>query len=433
MPTLAALAARGEVGRAAVIPPGMPPGSDVGNMSILGYDPAEFHTGRAPIEAAALGLRLPPDRVAYRCNLSTIGDDGTMVDFAGGHPSTEQATAVIEALDAAARSWRRWRDRAAPRRAVPPHPRGAGRLGRCRLHAAPRPLRPAGGVAHRSGRREAPSGDGRQPRHRPRLRPGREPGVALGPGLPAADAELQRRGPAARPASSPPSTSSAASASSPTSIASRSRAPPVGSTPNYEGKRDAALRSLAEGADLFLIHVEATDEAGHAGNLEEKVKALEAWDRRILADLVDGLDALGPWRMLLLPDHPTPVELKTHTTDSVPYLLVDSTEDGPGGTYTEAATAGCADVPGHDLMARLVRQDRLSIRSMFSASNASAEAVSGPAKIETMNSSVSGFAKVSALKASRRTRPSGVKVQRSSVMTCPPSRSRRDRSRRSRQ
>ena len=75
---------------------------------------------------------------------------------------------------------------------------------------------------------------------------------------------------------------------------------------DYEGKRDAALRSLEAGADLFLIHVEATDEAGHAGNLEEKVKALEAWDRRILADLVDGLDAMGPWRMLLLPDHPTP-------------------------------------------------------------------------------------------------------------------------------
>src|SRR6478609_9184402 len=78
MPTLARLAARAEVGRAAVIPPGLSPGSDVGNMSILGYDPAAHHTGRAPIEAAALGLRLPPDQIAYRCNLVTIGADGTM-------------------------------------------------------------------------------------------------------------------------------------------------------------------------------------------------------------------------------------------------------------------------------------------------------------------------------------------------------------------
>ncbi|HKE76492.1 MAG TPA: hypothetical protein VKB57_22945, partial [Acidimicrobiales bacterium] len=101
MPTLAGLAARGEVGRAAVIPPRMAPGSDVGNMSILGYDPARYHTGRAPIEAAALGLRLRPDQVAFRCNLVDIGADGTMLDFAGGHPRTDDAAVVIKALDAA--------------------------------------------------------------------------------------------------------------------------------------------------------------------------------------------------------------------------------------------------------------------------------------------------------------------------------------------
>jgi len=123
---------------------------------------------------------------------------------------------------------------------------------------------------------------------------------------------------------------------------------------NYEGKRDAALQALGDGADLFLVHVEATDEAGHAGNLEEKVTALENWDRRILSGLVEGLDALGPWRMLLLPDHPTPVRLKTHTTDSVPYLLVDSAVDGPGGIYSEPATAASPDVPGHSLMGKLV-------------------------------------------------------------------------------
>ena len=123
---------------------------------------------------------------------------------------------------------------------------------------------------------------------------------------------------------------------------------------DYEGKRDAALTALADGADLFVIHVEATDEAGHAGNVDEKVNALENWDRRILADLVPALDELGPWRLLLLPDHPTPLRLKTHTTDSVPYLLVDSSQDGPGGIYTEAGTAGSTPVPGHELLPRLV-------------------------------------------------------------------------------
>jgi 2,3-bisphosphoglycerate-independent phosphoglycerate mutase len=123
---------------------------------------------------------------------------------------------------------------------------------------------------------------------------------------------------------------------------------------DYEGKRDACLRTLAAGADVFLLHVEATDEAGHAGNLEEKVIALENWDRRILSGLVEGLDEMGEWRLLLLPDHPTPVRLRTHTSDSVPYLLVDRDVDGPGGVYTEPATEGATAVPGHELLGRLL-------------------------------------------------------------------------------
>jgi len=111
---------------------------------------------------------------------------------------------------------------------------------------------------------------------------------------------------------------------------------------------------LADDCDLFVIHVEATDEAGHAGDVEEKVRALENWDRRILPGLVEGLDALGPWRLLLLPDHPTPVDLKTHTSDAVPYLLVDAEVDGPGGTYTERGVADAEVVPGHELVSRLL-------------------------------------------------------------------------------
>ena len=354
MPTLARLAARGEVGRAAVIPPGMAPGSDVGNMSILGYDPARFHTGRAPIEAAALGLRLPPDRVAYRCNLSTVRSDETMADFAGGHPTTEAAMAVIEALDEALGrgagteiefhagvQYRHilvapadWADATC----TPPHDLSDKRVVWPTGPAAAK-LR---GVMDAS--REVLArfddvqanqvwlwGQGFQPQM-----PTFEEQTGCRAGLVTAVDLIRGLG----------------------VLTGIERVEVPGATgwfdTDYEGKRDAALRALDAGTDLFLIHVEATDEAGHAGNLEEKVVALEAWDRRILADLVEGLDAMGPWRMLLLPDHPTPVELKTHTTDSVPYLLVDSGEDGPGGTYTEPATAGCTDVPGHHLMGRLV-------------------------------------------------------------------------------
>ena len=101
MPHLQALAARSEVGRAAVIPVGLAPGSDVGNLAILGYDPEVFHTGRAPIEAAAMGVQLAPGEVAYRCNLVTIDADHTMVDFAAGHLSSEQSHPIVAALDAA--------------------------------------------------------------------------------------------------------------------------------------------------------------------------------------------------------------------------------------------------------------------------------------------------------------------------------------------
>jgi 2,3-bisphosphoglycerate-independent phosphoglycerate mutase len=125
---------------------------------------------------------------------------------------------------------------------------------------------------------------------------------------------------------------------------------------DYAAQRDAALEALANGTDLFLIHVEATDEAGHAGDVGEKVAALERWDERILRDLVDGLDDIGPWRLLLLPDHATPLRLKTHTPDPVPYLLVDAGEDGPGGVYTEPAVAGAPAVPGHALLWRLLSQ-----------------------------------------------------------------------------
>jgi 2,3-bisphosphoglycerate-independent phosphoglycerate mutase len=350
MPTLAKLAARGELGRADVIPPGLPPGSDVGNMSILGYDPARYHTGRAPIEAAALGLKLRPDQVAYRCNLVEIGDDGTMLDFAGGHPSTDDAAKVISQLQAelgtedvvfhpgvqyrhilvTPADW-------AEAECTPPHdlsdkpavwPTGPAAP---KLRALMDASREIVGASTLGANQVWLWGQGPQPQ----MTPFRE-AYGLRAGLCTAVDLIRGLG----------------------VLTDIDVVEVEGATgwfdTNYEGKRDACLQALADGADLFLIHVEATDEAGHAGNVEEKVKALENWDRRILAPLVEGLDAMGPWRLLLLPDHATPLRLKTHTTDSVPWLLVDSRTDGPGGSYTEAATAGATPVPGHELMGRLV-------------------------------------------------------------------------------
>ncbi|MEY2458449.1 MAG: 2,3-bisphosphoglycerate-independent phosphoglycerate mutase [Acidimicrobiaceae bacterium] len=350
MPYLSALAARGEVGRAAVIPPGLPPGSDVGNMSIIGYDPAAYHTGRAPIEAAALGLKLRPDQVAYRCNLVTIGSDGTMLDFAGGHPSSEAAAEVIDALQAELGSddvvfhpgvqYRHilvapadWADADC----VPPHdlsdkpavwPTGAAASKLQRLMDASREIVSQFGLA---ANQVWLWGQGFQP-DMPAFRDAYGVEAALCTAV-----DLVR----------------GLGVLTDMNVVEVEGATGWFDT-NYEGKRDAALQTLADGADLFLIHVEATDEAGHAGNLDEKITALERWDDRILRGLVQGLDALGPWRLLLLPDHPTPIRLKTHTTDSVPYLLVDSQVDGPGGFYSESGTADSPPVPGHSLMGKLI-------------------------------------------------------------------------------
>jgi 2,3-bisphosphoglycerate-independent phosphoglycerate mutase len=319
-------------------------------MSIIGYDPAAYHTGRAPIEAAALGLKLRADQVAYRCNLVTVSGDSTMVDFAGGHPPSEAAADVIAALQAelgdddvvfhpgvqyrhilvAPADW-------AEAECTPPHdlsdkpavwPTGPAAPKLQALMDASREIVPQFGLA---ANQVWLWGQGFQP-EMPAFRDayGVEAGLCTAVDLVRGLGVLTEM-----------------------NVVEVEGATGWFDT-NYEGKRDAALQTLAGGADLFLIHVEATDEAGHAGNLDEKVTALERWDDRILRGLVEGLDAMGPWRMLLLPDHPTPVRLKTHTTDSVPYLLVDSQVDGPGGFYSESGTADAVAVPGHSLMGRLI-------------------------------------------------------------------------------
>jgi 2,3-bisphosphoglycerate-independent phosphoglycerate mutase len=130
---------------------------------------------------------------------------------------------------------------------------------------------------------------------------------------------------------------------------------------DYVAQRDACLQSLRD-RDFFLLHVEATDEAGHQGLVDVKVDALERWDRDVIGPIVDALDAEGErYRVLLLPDHATPCNIKTHTDEPVPYLLFDSAADGPGGTYAEPAVLGSEPVPAHLLMRRLVGAENRSV------------------------------------------------------------------------
>jgi 2,3-bisphosphoglycerate-independent phosphoglycerate mutase len=354
MPRLAALAARGEVGRAEVIPPGLPPGSDVGNLAILGYDPAEFHTGRAPIEAAAMGVELAPDEVAYRCNLVTIDDRGTMVDFAAGHVTSEQSRPIVAALDAAL---------GGGRDGVRFHPGVEYR----HLCVVPRDLGDAECVPpHDLTGRTAELPTGPAAAKLVALMDASKPVVreaAADVGSIASQIWLWGQG--TRPRLPRFSTrngvegrlSSAVDLVRGLGVLSGIEVVDVpgataGFDNDYAGQRDAALASLAD-RDLFLLHVEATDEAGHQGAIGEKVASLERWDSEIIGPLVD---ALGdePFRILLMPDHATPCATQTHTAEPVPYLLFDSTRPGPGGVYTERAVAGCTPVPGHALMGRLL-------------------------------------------------------------------------------
>ena len=349
-PHLDALAARGTVGRAQVIPEGMPPGSDVGNMSIFGFDPSQFHTGRAPIEAAALGLSLDTNQIAFRCNLVSI-ENNIMIDYAGGSPSSDSAAVVINQLNNelgsdeisfhSGVSFRHsvvtpsdWVEASC----TPPHDLTGDPL-----------ILPSGpgsealiGIMEESKRVLAESsleatqiwlwGQGFMPQMPSFFDLYKKTaglvtavdllrGIATLTGIEVCDI--------------PGATGQCDT--------------------DYEGKRDIALQRLQEGMDLFIIHVEATDEAGHAGDVEAKVQALENWDKRILKDLIPGLDDLGPWRLLMLPDHATPLTTRTHNSNPVPYLMVDSQDDGTGGIFTEDGVADSPLVKGHSLLPELVR------------------------------------------------------------------------------
>ncbi|MEZ5170766.1 MAG: cofactor-independent phosphoglycerate mutase [Acidimicrobiia bacterium] len=347
-PNIDALSARSEVGRAAVIPAGMPPGSDVGNMAILGYDPADFHTGRAPIEAAAMGVALAPDEVAFRCNLVTVHDD-TMVDFAAGHLTTDQAAPIVAALseafaddDVAFHAGVEYRHlavlpaAAGDAECVPPHdltgkpvvmPSGPSATTLVDLMKRSRSVVEAAAAEVGSTANQIWLwGQGRSPvldpfEERYGLTGGLTSAVDLVRGLGALTGLDVVDVPGAT----------------------------AGFDNDYAAQRDATLAGL-EHHDFFLLHVEATDEAGHQGLVDEKVSALERWDADIVGPLCEALAERGPHRILMMPDHATPLATMTHSTDAVPYLRFDSENEVSGRPYTESAVADLRPVSGHGLL-----------------------------------------------------------------------------------
>ncbi|MCK9376732.1 MAG: cofactor-independent phosphoglycerate mutase [Syntrophobacterales bacterium] len=366
-PHLDELARRGELGCARTIPPGKEPGSDIANLAIMGYDPVRYHTGRAPLEAAALGVDLGPVEVAFRCNLVTLGHQGSdllMEDYAAGHITSEEAKEVITALEAALGrdgrhfypgvSYRHllvWAQGDAAWRTYPPHDWTGKEVGHLMTPAA-KPLWDlvraswpvlAGLEVNRrrlaAGNRPATSiwlwGQGRSPQM-PTL--GERFGLA-GAVISAVDL-IRGIGKYAGLASIlvPGATGFLDT--------------------NYAGKVAAALEALRD-LDLVFVHVEAPDEAGHSGELQLKLQAIEDFDAKVVGPMVEGLAKQGDYRLLVLCDHLTPLALRTHTDEPVPFILYDSrTPKDTPRPYTEAAAqaTGLRLEQGADLLPRLLEK-----------------------------------------------------------------------------
>src|ERR1043166_623244 len=340
-PNMDWLAGRGVFGLAHVIPKGFPPGSDVGNMSIMGYDPAVYHTGRSPLEAASMGVALGPKDIAFRCNLVTLGGIGGetyMEDFTSGHITTEEAAPIIRDIGrvlgkdgieffpgVSYRHLMVWRDGKEKMNTTPPHditdqkiagymPNGEGAEVLLGLMEASRPIltdHPVNKKRQAEGHRRATSiwlwGQGRAPA----LPPLTERFGIKGGVISAVDI-IHGLG----------------------VYAGLERIDVPGITgfldTNYVGKGEYGVRSL-EKNDFVFIHVEATDEAGHMGDVEKKIQAIEDCDEKVVGTVLKGMAHRKDWRALLMPDHPTAIALKTHISDPVPFVLYSAEEPRDNG------------------------------------------------------------------------------------------------------
>jgi 2,3-bisphosphoglycerate-independent phosphoglycerate mutase len=366
-PNMDRLAREGRLGLAQTIPEGFPSGTDVGTMTILGYDPARYHTGRSPIEAASMGIDLADGDIAFRCNLVTIEErDGeeVMVDFTAGHIGNDDAAELIRAIEAELGndelcfypgvSYRHllvWKGGPATTKTTPPHditdqstaawlPHGdrADQLAQLSAHA--RAIIAASPVnARRLARGEKACTDiwlwGQGPR--PAV-PTLQERFGITGGLITAVDVVGGLG----------------------RLAGMERIDVPGITgfvdTNYVGKGEYALAALGH-HDLVFIHVESTDETGHMGDADLKVQAIEDLDEKVIGTILKGLDRFGDYRVMVLPDHATPVSTKTHADDPVPFAIYDSrSSEGSGRQYSEAEAAKTGDmvVDGHVLISQFL-------------------------------------------------------------------------------
>ena len=345
------LAKKSEVGMCRTVANGLKPGSDVANLSVLGYDPTVSYTGRSPLEAASIGIDLKDTDVTLRCNIVTLSDeenyeDKRMVDYCAGDISTAEAKKIIQTVEEKlGNDIYKFYSGVSYRHCLvvdngttdlgnmtPPHDISGRVIGEYLSDSEnAKPLielmkksynilkdHPVNLERRAQGKNEANSiwlwGEGTKPQ----MENFREKNGVTGCIVSAVDL---LKGIA---------------------ICAGMKAPNVEGATGYldtdfEGKTNAGIEAFQEGYDLVYLHFEAPDECGHRGEIENKVKAIEAIDSRALRPMIEYLDGCGEdYKILIMPDHPTPLDIKTHTSNPVPYMIYDSKNAKEGvNSFTE--------------------------------------------------------------------------------------------------
>ena len=374
-PNMDYLASKGEVGLVKTVGAGLKPGSDVANLSVLGYDPAIYYSGRSPLEAASIGIDLKPDDVTLRCNLVTLSDepnyeDKTMVDYCAGDISTPEAEELIKYIDEKLGS-----DKFKFYAGVS--------YRHCLVWAKGEPhpgvLTPPHDISDRKITDYIPKGDYiaelydmmkksydllmEHPVNKKRIAEGKRPANSIwlwGEGTkPKLDSFKGKFGKSASMISAVDLLKGIGK------CAEMNVCQVEGATAyidtNFNGKVQAAIDELKKGQDFVYIHIEAPDECGHRAEIQNKKLAIEIIDEKILAPLLAYLKDCGDdYSVMILPDHPTPICLKTHTSDPVPFLIYRSNDEKDSGVSTiceeTAEKTGLYIEPGCTLMNRFLAE-----------------------------------------------------------------------------
>ena len=377
-PFMDQIAAEGTIGLVDTVPAGLKPGSDVATLSVLGYDPREIYTGRGPLEAVSMGIKLEPNDVVYRCNLVTIGDQDSsspfMDDFTSGHISSAEAKEIILDLNKKLGTPQReffpgvgyrhlfvWRDAPSAPETTAPHditgkplaeylPQGNSAedvMSIMREAAEILKRHPVNAKRRAADKKEANAiwlwGQGKQPQIIPLTQK-----YSISGGMISAVDLLKGIG----------------------MIAGLKVCPVEGATgyidTNYDGKAKMALDVL-NFMDFVFVHLEAPDEMGHEGNAEGKIRAIELFDEKIVGPILSKIDMFGDYRVIVLSDHPTPLDIRTHVSDPSPFAVLSSRKEenrvsGVSFNEMQARESKILISPGHLLMDQFINDWRSVVR-----------------------------------------------------------------------